>query len=394
MIPFVQAYFLITLVALIVATYTDLKERLVSNGLTYGLIAAALLLKGAESYFAANLWPLQESLLAGAIAFAASYALYRIGVWAGGDVKLVTAIAFANPLNYGVLSGIFPLPAWASGTIALPIFSVALILASAFMVFPIGIAMSIGAALKHRKILAQTFDAVRKKALAIAAAAALVAGSRALLHWIFAQYAGAIGSLAYIPGTVEFITLIILIASAFAPKRIAGYAAAALGIIGILLEPTEFIVLGISVAAPLLAVYALWKMYAESREAAFKETIPVEKLEEGMIPDKYIVEKEGAIGFVDAPSIKTVIKQLINNRMEKTLEDFKVEGNVLASPRDAGGISREAVEKLRKMAGTGKSPKSITVRKTMAFVPAILAAYIALQLTGDFVWNILFKIAS
>ena len=151
--------------------------------------------------------------------------------------------------------------------------------------------MSIGAALKHRKILAQTFDAVRKKALAIAAAAALVAGSRALLHWIFAQYAGAIGSLAYIPGTVEFITLIILIASAFAPKRIAGYAAAALGIIGILLEPTEFIVLGISVAAPLLAVYALWKMYAESREAAFKETIPVEKLEEGMIPDKYIVER-------------------------------------------------------------------------------------------------------
>jgi len=33
-------------------------------------------------------------------------------------------------------------------------------------------------------------------------------------------------------------------------------------------------------------------------------------------------------------------------------------------------------------------PKEIIVRKTMAFVPAILLGYILLQVTGDILWAI------
>ena len=391
MLPFIQIYFVITLAALAAATYTDLKERLVSNKLTYGLAALGMLLKAAESYAAADFGILLAAVIGGAVGFAASYALYMLGVWAGGDVKLVTAVAFMNPINYAALSWLNPLQGALPGMFgatALPVFSISLIIASALMVFPLGIAMSAAAALRHRGILEKTWAALRARALSILGAAALVAGSKILME--HALPIAGIASGAEAESMAGFISLFVLIAAAFAPKKIGKYASAAFGIAGLALAPAEFLAGGIGVALPLFAVYAVWKLYSDSREAAFRETIPMQNVREGMIPDKYIVERGGRIELVEAPSIKTVIKQLISNRMENALGEFRIEGRVIAGPREAGGISKEAAEELIEKSGRGLAPKSISVRKTMAFVPAILAAYIALQAFGDVLLNIIF----
>ena len=105
-----------------------------------------------------------------------------------------------------------------------------------------------------------------------------------------------------------------------------------------------------------------------------------------MIPDKYIIEKNGVIEFTERPSIKRIIKNIMNNKIETTLKDFKIKGNIIGNPSIAGGFTQEQVDELKSK--QGKMPKEIIVRKTMAFVPAILLGYILLQFTGDILWAI------
>src|SRR3989344_1566228 len=125
--PFEEIYFAITLIALIIAAYTDLKSRIVPDKLTYGAIILAVALKSAESYMGKSPDPILMSLAGGVAAFAAAYLLYKLGVWAGGDVKLITAIGFLNPFNYSVIGKALRLTVFPFTAINLPIFPVSII---------------------------------------------------------------------------------------------------------------------------------------------------------------------------------------------------------------------------------------------------------------------------
>ena len=51
-ITFPIFFFIISVIALIIATFTDLKERIVSNKLTFSLIFGGLILQGIRSLLA------------------------------------------------------------------------------------------------------------------------------------------------------------------------------------------------------------------------------------------------------------------------------------------------------------------------------------------------------
>lgn len=127
--------FVISLIGLIIATYTDLKERIVSNKLNFTLLAAGLSLHLIYSIFIFDALPILYSILALAYAFLFAYFLYKIGFWAGGDVKLFAAIAALNPLNpaivrfFGLKLTIF----------SLPIFPLELFIVALFSMLPINI---------------------------------------------------------------------------------------------------------------------------------------------------------------------------------------------------------------------------------------------------------------
>lgn len=78
----------LVLLLLLLASYTDLRTRRIPNAVTYPFILAGLLLLPSV--------PLQ-SVLAAFIGVALSYALYRLGVWAGGDAKLFFAVSLLLP---------------------------------------------------------------------------------------------------------------------------------------------------------------------------------------------------------------------------------------------------------------------------------------------------------
>jgi Flp pilus assembly protein protease CpaA len=96
-------YALIALAFFLIASYTDLKKREVPELLTTSLIALGIGLHAIDSIVSSSTAPIAASLYMTILAFAFSYFLYKIGAWAGGDVKLFTGLGAILP-TYGNLN--------------------------------------------------------------------------------------------------------------------------------------------------------------------------------------------------------------------------------------------------------------------------------------------------
>lgn len=367
---FEQIYFTVTIAGLLIATYTDLKERIVQNKLVAALALCGIALKIAESHLAASTAPLQTMAIGTIATLAASMVLYKLGVWASGDVKLAAAIAMLNPVNYSVLAKYAGFGVAAGN---LPVFGISLIIYSALSVFPLGIAIMLSAALKHKEVAENVFAALKKKAFMIVEFAIVSGSAKAVLANFQTNYIFAIP---------------IVLVYAFLPKNAKLGVFISAAIAGIALAKESFVIESAFISIPLLLFYAMIKIYGESREFAFKEKIKTTNLEEGMIPDIAYEKKNGRLVAVAHLDIKSVINHLTSNKIRQALHQMLPE-NVYVGPMQANGLTQEQADEIKSMAKKGLAPKEFAVKKTMPFVPAILIGYILLELTGDILWDIL-----
>jgi len=102
----------IALVAACIAIYTDMKERIIPNKLTYPLIGAGIvyyMLLGAWRW---DLLTFVSGALGAALSFVIAYAMWMTGGWAGGDVKFFTALGALLPFYQTpfVRSAPYPFP--------------------------------------------------------------------------------------------------------------------------------------------------------------------------------------------------------------------------------------------------------------------------------------------
>jgi Flp pilus assembly protein protease CpaA len=89
----------LALVAICIANYTDLfKGRIIPNKLTYPLIGIGVAFYVGLGLHRWDLWTLVSGGAGAAIAFAIGYAMWLTGGWAGGDVKLFTALGALIPM--------------------------------------------------------------------------------------------------------------------------------------------------------------------------------------------------------------------------------------------------------------------------------------------------------
>ncbi|MCK4327976.1 MAG: prepilin peptidase [Candidatus Diapherotrites archaeon] len=91
---------LLALAGLALASLTDLRERIVPDWLSYSMIGAGLAYHAGLSVMHWSAAHFVLSLISTALAFAFGYALWRVGAWAGGDVKLFTGIGALVPLLF------------------------------------------------------------------------------------------------------------------------------------------------------------------------------------------------------------------------------------------------------------------------------------------------------
>ncbi len=88
----------VALVAVCIAVYTDLRWRIIPNKLNFPLIAGGILFYFLLGLFRGNLLMVASGAMGAAIAFAIGYVMWLTGGWAGGDVKLFTALGALLPM--------------------------------------------------------------------------------------------------------------------------------------------------------------------------------------------------------------------------------------------------------------------------------------------------------
>ncbi|HNS25680.1 MAG TPA: A24 family peptidase, partial [Methanobacteriaceae archaeon] len=107
---------IIAILASVYASYTDITKGIIPNRLTFPLIGVGMVLNGIYAILIGDLWYLILGLIITGVIFGLGYIFWKMGAWAGGDVKLFTALAALLPfypavVSYQVFSHTFPMEA-------------------------------------------------------------------------------------------------------------------------------------------------------------------------------------------------------------------------------------------------------------------------------------------
>ncbi|MBN2127215.1 MAG: prepilin peptidase [Candidatus Diapherotrites archaeon] len=367
-------FFLISLTALIYASWTDLKERIVSNKLTYGLIFGGIILQGINSYLINSIEPIATALLCVIATFIASYALWKIGVWSGGDVKLFTGIAALNPVNYGILRDLIGLNNALLASIAIPLFPLTLFLFTLISVVPYGAMLAIKEVMKNKNLRKELIEEIKSLGLSLIKLGIIITGITPVLNYY------------YLP---LWLILPILLLAGFQKKIMNSIIVILLFIAGIYFNGLNAVQSILIIAMPLFAIYFLLRFFLVSRKYLFTKEKKITELTEGEIIGETIILQENEVKRIPGIEIKRIINYLKNNKVKELLSELKPEGKIIASSMKAAGITEEGLKELKKLVEEKKIENKITVKSSAPLIPAVLLGYLIAQTTGDILWNLI-----
>lgn len=314
-------YLFLAFAVLAIATYTDFRSREVPDFLSYGAIAAGIALHSLDSLVSGSLLPIALSLTGAALAFACTYALWRLGAIAGGDVKLLTALAAlipAYPPGYPVFFAIV----LANGILAAAPYFFAYVAARALVRF--------------RKEFLGKLAANAKGSLASALAAVSA----------FLFFGGGIY------GTAASLLL------AFSASRLWQVALVAVPVVALGPGKAVPVVLGsLSIAIAYSLVFSVLSM----RKKVLRKSVKIGKAREGMILSESYVRKGGRL-------VPMGMWELLRSKPE------------IAIRARAAGLEKKDIALLRKHGIT-----EISVKESIPMVPVILLGFAVSLAFGDVV---------
>jgi preflagellin peptidase FlaK len=309
-------YLAVAIAGFALASYSDLRTREVPPWLSYGLIGTGFAMHALESFILSDPYPLLITTLMTGACFIFAYLLYTLGAWAGGDVKLFTALGALLP-EYGVV--FFPFLVFGL---------------SIMMVLPFAIIYVIYFLTRQEKLRAIITQAYREW---------LPRG----IYSCFALFS--VYTLTSTAG-LEAYSIIIFIVLVVALYRLFPYGAPIITFVATfsLLKQPDMIV-------HLLYFFMLSTLFflgiasfGVARKHILREVVSIAQLKEGMIPAVDVFAQKG----------KAVLTEPRFGVFPK---------NTVANSHRAGGLTAEEIQKLRKL-GLRKLP----VKKSMPFVPVML----------------------
>ena len=339
---FFMAYAAVAVFGLLAASYTDLKERIVPNELSFGLLFIGLGLHVMESVSASSFTPLLMSLGGAAIAFVFSLFIYKAGAWAGGDVKLFTAMGALLPLPIGGF--LSPAPIY-----EFPLFPFMILINSVLVAFPFIMLYVFWKTFMEEKLRAE-FKTMIKQTI-----------TKGL---IFAGSLFGLSSMLVLAGLSQLISLPILFGIAFLPDKMRKFLAFILFLVGFAISSD------LSAFAFLLSLGMLIGGFFEALThglRALKKEVPIDKLSEGMIAAELVYVKEGKA------------KKLERSWLEKLRSPILPE--TVVSDLSAAGLSVEQITQLKKL-----HVKTLLVKESIPMIPILLLGGIVSLVVGDLAW--------
>ena len=368
-------FFGVSLIGLLIASYTDLKQRMVYNKLSYPLIAIGLVGHLAWAVIESNPMIFAYSALATIFGFAFAYLLWKLGVWAGGDVKLFTGLAALNPINPNIASFLGFSIAGITQAIQLPAFPISLFIFSVFAMLPYGILISIHGLTKREKERKELYLDARKKVKQTIQLGLAVVG----FAWILAFF-----------GITQWLIIpILLVLGLIKNTKIRVGVEVIVFAIALFNKPLESVTEFAILFALFFGLYVLIKLYSVSKKM-LRERKKITELEDGDIIADSFIERQGQIVKAQPLEIKRIINYLTSNNLQGLREYLKPNGRVIASSRMARGVVEKEMEELKELVKEKKIEDEIEVKLSAPFVPALLIAYLALNVVGDAIWILIF----
>ncbi len=360
---------IISLIGLIIATYTDLKERIVTNKLNFGLAIAGLLLYSIQSIIDFTIYPILFSIFGLIFGFSFGWILWKLGVFAGGDVKLFMGLGALNPFTPALLKiGLLT-------NLSLPIFPITLFLYSLIAFLPYAIFIIIIKLFQKEKERKIIFKELKENSIKGISFAIILA----IIHVIFVSFFN------WVPVIFQFLAVILIsILIQKLNQKTKNILEAVFLITGILLNMMLFLQTFLASAIIILVMWGVIKLLLSSR-ILLVETIAIKDLKEGMIPQKSLVKIKNKIIQTDGISINKIIKYTLEGKISEIIN----EKDQIISANKARGLTIEEIKILKNLSKKKLIKNTINIKESMPFVPTMLISYILCLLTGDLLISLL-----
>jgi len=362
---FVYIAVIVSIVGLLIATYTDLKERIVPNKLNYGLAILGLVIFGAYSIAFLDITFFLYSFIGMCWGFFFGWILWKIGIFAGGDVKLFMGLGALNPLTPGLLK----LAIFDSGPLFM--FPITLFVFSLIAFFPYGMIFVLYKLTKNKTFRKTVLQDMKQKTLQGIHASFFIAGTYIILKNVIPV------ELLWTLIIIEF--LIIIGWGLTKNKKIIITIISFCG--GLYLDPLLAIQSLVGLLFMIVIVYGIIKLMFSLRPLLSSE-IDVDKIEEGMIPGVSLMWKGKKVVEVVPLSISNIIKYAKEQQIGKIFEKKEL----IVSATKARGFDEEELKEIKMLAKKGLISKKIMIKESMPFVPTMLIGYLLAVIFGDFLW--------
>ena len=373
-IPFISI--IIALVACIYASYTDFKDGIIQNKLTFPLIAIGIILNGIYVFTTSNILLFIECVIVTGIIFILGYVFWKMGAWAGGDVKLFTGLAALIPfyaipfyptlVSYQILGLQFPLV----GTYPFPF---TLIVNSILAILPFLLIYVIYIAVKTKPYLIGELLSPIKEYKKNIVLTMVVISAVTITFNLTKQF-----DIQIILVSLILISLLSLIISKI-PNTIKAVLVSLVTVYALItnlyVTLTGIVIIFISI----VLIEIIKKLLTSVSKEALQDDYNIEDLKEGMISTYNIYEKDNEIVIGDK-SFTTRIKEAINTGDLSLINPPR--GKVIISSM-AAGLTQEDINLLKELNIKNKISNTLKIKKGVPFAPSILIGLIISLFLGD-----------
>lgn len=362
---------IIAVIASLYASYSDLTRGIIPNKLTFPLIALGLLLNIVYAVLIGNFIVIISAAIVTAVIFALGYLFWWMGAWAGGDVKLFTALAallavYPPIINYNILGYSMPI-------YALYPFPFSLIINSILSMLPFLLIYVIYIAVKSKRHLLGELAApirdYRKNFLN--ALVVTAAGYIALMITPFLPIKS------YIISVIVFAILSITI------SKLPFYVKAAVAVIFTILaliQNYQITITGIVIIFVMINVIGvIQKLLTKVSKEALQDDYKIGELKEGMIAAHNLYQRGDEV-YYDDKNFFQKIKEVASTGDISLLTAPR--GKLLVGTL-AAGLRDEDIELLEKLSSEGKIQDTYKVKKGVPFAPSILIGLLISLVFGD-----------
>lgn len=363
---------IIALAACIYASYSDLKRGIIPNKLTFPLIAIGIVLNGIYAFMIGEFLFILVCVVVTGVIFGLGYLFWKMGAWAGGDVKLFTALAALIPFNPLLVSyQIYQVPFPVEGLYPFPL---TLIINSILSILPFLLIYVFYVVAKDKTYLMGELTAPVKNYQKNIVLTLVITSAVNITLFITQQL-----RLQIIIISLILIYLLSLLISKL-PNRVKAVLVSLVTVAALFYNFRITLISIVVLFISIIILEVVRKLLTSVSREALQDDISLDKLSEGMIPAYNLYQQDDDEIYVDDKSFTDKLKESFKTRDPNILTTTP--GKRLVGTL-AAGLTNDDIDLLKKLHHDGKISNKFRVKKGVPFAPSILIGLIISLFIGD-----------